>query len=366
MKIAIIGAGIGGLTLARLLIQQNHEVIIYEKQNKLSHQGAGIIIGANIIKKLENHKMAQDIIKNGFCLREMYISNQNAKVISKVLNPKPYSYAIKRAQLMKILSHGIPSDLFQFNADVNIMNNSKHSVTILNKNDKETFDYCFIGDGINSEIGTTFFPQRKKIYQQQICFRGIVNNSMNITHANEIWGTNSRLGLIPLSNNELYWFMTINVNEDCHINNEIEYVYKTIKSDHIKYLNLFKNISKKNIFTNKIYDIKPLKSFTNSNIVLLGDAAHATTPNMGQGAGQAIEDAIAINNLLIDEKNQITPKYNQYRVKHTKRVILTSRQIGKIATSKSSSIKFLRNNILPLIPTKIKNKQTKWLYTNKV
>src|SRR5699024_8705670 len=79
-----------------------------------------------------------------------------------------------------------------------------------------------------------------------------------------------------------------------------------------------------------IYDIKPLNNFIYNRICLIGDAAHATTPNMGQGAGQSIEDAYELmialeNNLHVSEA---FTEYNNKRVTKTKKVIILSRQIG--------------------------------------
>ena len=77
--------------------------------------------------------------------------------------------------------------------------------------------------------------------------------------------------------------------------------------------------------------MKPLKSFVNQRILLLGDAAHATTPNMGQGAGQAMEDAIVLVNCLAEYDIEKLKRYDKLRVKHTAKVIKRSRKIGKIA-----------------------------------
>ncbi|WP_210141057.1 FAD-dependent monooxygenase, partial [Staphylococcus sp. GDX8P113P-2] len=84
------------------------------------------------------------------------------------------------------------------------------------------------------------------------------------------------------------------------------------------------------ILHHDMYDLVPLKSFVSNRVVLLGDAAHATTPNMGQGAGQAIEDAVTLVNLINDRDIESALKrYDKLRTKHTKKVILKSRKTFK-------------------------------------
>lgn len=88
------------------------------------------------------------------------------------------------------------------------------------------------------------------------------------------------------------------------------------------------------ILHHDIYDLKSLSTFVyEKNIVLLGDAAHATTPNMGQGAGQSMEDAIVLSNVLkkYDTLESALKRYNRLRVKHTRQITKRSRQIGKVA-----------------------------------
>lgn len=78
--------------------------------------------------------------------------------------------------------------------------------------------------------------------------------------------------------------------------------------------------SETGIIKNDLYDLKPLTSFVHRRTVLLGDAAHAMTPNMGQGAGQAMEDAIVLANCIASyDLEKALQRYNKLRVKHTKK-----------------------------------------------
>ena len=99
---------------------------------------------------------------------------------------------------------------------------------------------------------------------------------------------------------------------------------------------------------------------------MLGDAAHATTPNMGQGAGQAMEDAIVLANCLAEyDLDKALKRYDKLRVKHTTKVIKRSRKIGKIAQKDNKLVISLRNGVMKRTPKRLLSRQTKFLYKAK-
>ena len=115
-----------------------------------------------------------------------------------------------------------------------------------------------------------------------------------------------------------------------------------------------------------IYDLQPLKTFVYQRVILLGDAAHATTPNMGQGAGQAMEDAIVLANCLQAYPFEAAlQRYDKIRVDHTKKVIKRSRKIGKLAQRSNKIVISLRNSIAKIMPNRLVAAQTKFIYKSK-
>ncbi|MBV6545670.1 FAD-dependent monooxygenase, partial [Ursidibacter maritimus] len=113
-------------------------------------------------------------------------------------------------------------------------------------------------------------------------------------------GVKGRVGIVPLINQRAYWFITVHAKEG-------DPKYQSFGKPHLQaYFNHFPNEvrnvlerqSETGILLHDIYDLKPLKTFVYGRTILMGDAAHATTPNMGQGASQAMEDAIVLVNCL--------------------------------------------------------------------
>src|SRR5699024_2067964 len=136
-------------------------------------------------------------------------------------------------------------------------------------------------------------------------------------------------------NNEVYWFACVNAPE------QDEYLASLEPSGVAKLFQHFpaplgrpiRDVQPNSFLHHDIYDIKPLSTFVYQRIVLLGDAAHATCPSMGQAAGQAIEHAYWLTNAFVQSKTmeKAFNTYNKKRVNNTRTVIPRSRQIGKAA-----------------------------------
>ena len=139
-------------------------------------------------------------------------------------------------------------------------------------------------------------------------------------------------------------------------------------------LNYFKNydpivneiISQTNVdkvFQDEIFDLKPIPSWFNNTVCLLGDAAHATTPNMGQGACQAIEDAYAISYYISRHSVNIAfSKYERLRKSKAEMVVNLSWRFGSLSQIQSPVISAIRNFAMRLIPTKYNVRQSDKIY----
>lgn len=374
MKIAVIGAGIGGLTAAGLLCQTGHDVSVYEKRNSLDQEGAGLGIGSNVLKALKQYKMAYAIEQEGASLRKIEIrSDLDVFLNSLIMNQDEHeNITIHRNVLHEILKTHVPSDRVYLNHELKEFKQTADTVRLYFENGiEEQFDLVIAADGIHSKVRTNIYPKATPKYAGYTCFRGVVNENLNIEQevALEYWGHKGRFGIVPLKDNELYWFCTMSAKE-----NDLK--FKSFEKPHLQaYFNQFPNEVRKvldaqeelGILHHDMYDLVPLKSFISGRVVLLGDAAHATTPNMGQGAGQSIEDAVTLTNLINDRDIESALKrYDKLRTKHTKKVILKSRKIGKSAQTSSTLKIKIRNNMLKKLSSKSLSKKVKFLQKAKL
>jgi 2-polyprenyl-6-methoxyphenol hydroxylase-like FAD-dependent oxidoreductase len=146
---------------------------------------------------------------------------------------------------------------------------------------------------------------------------------------------------------------------------------KNIKSGEINLTDLFKEFhaeilkiilatNKEQIIVSNIVDLKPIDKWQSENVCLVGDAAHATTPNLGQGACQAVEDAYVLGKLL-DKGIAIENTFKEYenlRRKKAHAIVNTSWAVGKIAHIENGIGIWLRNVVLKNLPKSVNKKQT--------
>ncbi|MGK8517472.1 FAD-dependent monooxygenase [Staphylococcus arlettae] len=372
MKIAVVGAGIGGLTVAALLQEHGHEVKVFEKNQELSEVGAGIGIGGNVIDKLHNHDLAKGIKNAGQIIDTLAIADNSGTALSKIkLKRNTVNLTLERKSLLEtIQSYVQPSSIYTGYQVLSIENEVNKVTVHFENHEAETFDLCIGADGLHSSVRASVAPNTKVNYQGYTVFRGLVNDVQlkDTNTATEYWSKQGRVGIVPLLNNKVYWFIAINAK----IHNT---EYQTYGKPHLQArFNHFPNEvrevldkqSETGILLHNIYDLKPLKTFVYNRTVLLGDAAHATTPNLGQGAGQAMEDAIVLANCLETyDFDQALERYDKLRVKHTKKIIKKSRKIGKVAQSTQRLFIKVRNAIAKRIPNSLLARQTKFIYKTK-
>lgn len=176
--------------------------------------------------------------------------------------------------------------------------------------------------------------------------------------------------MAPMKDGFIYWFACINTSprnptyqqlEPNEVSSIFHHFPETVSD-------IIASTPSEQILHHDISDIKPLRNFVFDRVVLLGDAAHATTPNMGQGAGQAIEDAIVLGNGFkqFEDIRSVLDFYNEKRVARTGKVIRLSRQIGAIAQISFSPIAAARDLIFPLLPSKSLLWRLKFLFDVKL
>ncbi|UXR78031.1 MULTISPECIES: FAD-dependent monooxygenase [unclassified Staphylococcus] len=373
MKIGIVGAGIGGLTLAALLREKKHDVHIFEQQDAIKEVGAGIGIGGNVIEKLGDRDLAKGIKNIGHILKTTRMLDEHGQVISEVpFADGTTNLTILRQTLVETIASYVTDDMLYFNHEVTAVEGTETMARLhFREQDSQTFDLVVGADGIHSIVRQTIQPKAHVQYQGYTCFRGMVEDVPELGQvADEYWGAKGRFGIVPLLDGKAYWFAAINAKE-----NDLQ--YKRFNKPYLQaYFNQYPDPVRRvldhqpetGILHHDIYDLKPLNTFVyQARIVLLGDAAHATTPNMGQGAGQAMEDAIVLANVLdkYETLAEALKRYDKVRVKHTTKVIKRSRKIGRIAQKQGRLTIRLRNSIARKLPTWAIARQLKFLYKTK-
>lgn len=328
MKIAILGAGVGGLSAAIALKKKGFDIEIYEKHSNINELGAGIVCWPNASFVLDKLGILDGVKKVSGEPTEMRRLTDKGETIGslnllKLNETMGYpSYSILRRDLMNILGEhakklGIE---IRYNAEVKSMTTRPDNLAQAHlKNGQVIEADVFMGaDGrMNSVARQYVLGNNKPVYQGFINWVGVCECSKEIFSEMTVcdyWGVGERFGIVPVSPRKAYWAGAIASVTLAEKNPEI---YKA------ELLSIFKHwpapiqmmieetaLSK----MNKIYvhDHDPIKRWHRNNVLLMGDAAHAPLPTSGQGACQALEDAWHLAQSLENNMTDINKAFHAF------------------------------------------------------
>ncbi|MEO6357975.1 MAG: FAD-dependent monooxygenase [Ferruginibacter sp.] len=374
-RITIIGGGIAGLATAIALQNIGLEAMIFEAAPEIKEVGAGLGLGANAIKALKLLGIQEEIIEAGQFLSSFTIYNQQGKIITKtdsVSVSKKYgldNFTIHRAVLQQLLLSKINPACIQTNKRVEKVVQQQDN-TVIHFTDGSIYetDYLVAAEGIHSIVRRQFLPASRIRYAGYTCWRAVIDNTtLQLNECSETWGTKGRFGIVPLKNNQIYWFACINAaaNDERIKKYTVSDLIENFKDYHKPVSAILQQTKNDNMIQGDIVDLKPVNQYAFNNILLIGDAAHATTPNLGQGACQAIEDALILGDEIkkASDIKQAFLQFEKRRLKRTHWIINTSQRIGKMAQVENSLLIRARDFVLAHLPKQMNDKQFKKIYT---
>ena len=380
MRITIIGAGIGGLTLGIALQQKGFQVDIYEKSKSFQKIGAGIILGNNAMQVYNQLRITSALKTKGSKVSSMNVTDASNKVISGMSLEHfenkfdSINLAIHRADLQNSLFEALSPDTVQFDKSVKNVKENQDSVRI-EFEDGSSIDSSLViaADGVHSAVRNSLFPKVEMRDSKQLCWRAVVEHKLSSDFEEiftEMWGKGRRVGFGQINEKEVYWFALINSNKDHPTHHD-----GTWRKEFSEFIPEVQEILAKakpeKMHLSQMSDFKPIKKWHTNRVCLLGDAAHAMTPNMGQGAGQSIEDAFKLADILTVEEfvdgqqsfDHLFKEYQEYRMPKVKRIVNTSWTIGSIAQLNNPLLRGFRNNMMRLLPDSLNQKQLESVFT---
>lgn len=361
----IIGAGIGGLTTALTLKQRGLKVTIFESAAEIKPVGAGIILASNAMQVYRKLGLQEKIESAGNRISSMNITDAQLNSISGTdLTGFEKKYgvhhvAIHRGALQEILANETGYD--HINLSKRLTKVEKSNLFKLTFEDHSTAECTFLigADGLNSAVRKQLFEKSTIRSANQICWRGICEVALPEKYhheAIEAWGKGKRFGFVKMSDTKVYWYAL--GDSDRIVANDIN-LTEFFGEFHRDVLNIISATPREQIFVSEIKDLKPIQKWQNGNACLIGDAAHATTPNLGQGACQAIEDAYVLGKLL-DEGVDLGTAFKECEVRRRKKVdmiVKTSWMLGKATHWRNPFLVWVRNMSFKMTPKTVSEKQ---------
>ncbi|HEX2914697.1 MAG TPA: FAD-dependent monooxygenase [Chloroflexia bacterium] len=219
-------------------------------------------------------------------------------------------------------------------------------------------------DGINSVIRSQLFGASAPRYAGYRAWRGVVkyeDRRIAPGRGLECWRQGNRCGIIPISQGRIYWFATRNAPDNKLTTNSDGYKAELLR-EFQKWLwpveEIIVGTPDEAILCNNIYDRPPLREWSKGNVTLLGDAAHPMTPNFGQGACQASEDAVQLATCLKagQEIAASLKLYERLRVARTTAIVKQSRLMGWVGQWENPYGCRARNQVFKFTPASLQLK----------
>jgi 2-polyprenyl-6-methoxyphenol hydroxylase-like FAD-dependent oxidoreductase len=369
-RVLISGAGVAGLSAANALHRMGHSVRVFERHDDLQPLGAGLILWSNAINALRELGLEQAVLKIGHHLTDLAILDRDgttlgrtnaATIGSRVGAP---TLAVHRADLLPLILEQLPPDVLITNHHLTGFEQSSGNVkAYFADGSREEGDVLIGADGIWSAIRAQIHGNQPARYAGYTAWRAVTENPQvgSTTRSTESWGNGLRFGWVPMSDNRVYWFAVKNApeGESMSERGHRDELLSRFGDWHDPIRETISSTPESAILRHDIYDRPPISHWGRGNVTLAGDAAHPMTPNTGQGAAQAIEDAVVLADCLKRYRTieGALRAYEAVRSPRTRMITNISRRIGMTAQVESHYGTLARNLIARSIPDAVSVRQ---------
>jgi 2-polyprenyl-6-methoxyphenol hydroxylase-like FAD-dependent oxidoreductase len=370
MEVAIIGAGIGGLATALALKKARIPFRIYEGAPALEPVGAGIMIANNAMQAFRTWGIADQAAALGSRISVMNLTRPDLSPISSSdlgwfeERSGLHNTAIHRADLHRVLVDAVGAEHVVLAKRLKTVSETGGAYELLFEDGAVAVsDYLVGADGLRSRVRSALFGNGELRDAGQNCWRGVTDFTLPERYhheLNEAWGKGKRFGFVRLNDRQVYWYLLI----DNDLAGTASDVLPFLSDFHPLVRQIIEATPASRQIVAPIFDLKPTRQWSTRRACLIGDAAHATTPNLGQGACQAIEDAYALGELLkrfsLDEAIQ---RYPAVRMPKAHYIVDTSWRVGKVAHARNPLLIGLRNLIMKSTPARVNRKQLEKIFS---
>ena len=348
VRVAIIGGGIGGLAAAVALRRVGIESIVLEQASEIREIGAGLSIWSNALSAIRELGLEATVMASASVVEQNVTQTPSGRLITRsnfsrfTRKSSVPCICIHRAVLQKILFESLPPSSVVTGARCSAFDDS---TAILEGGERIKADALVGADGISSVIRDGLHRTEAPRYAGYTCWRGIRqdNGMLPGKTALLVIGCGSQFGVWPCGSGQLYWFLTKNAPAGTR---QYKSEALTLCGDWAAPVpDIVEGTPADAILQNDVVDRPPLSRWGRGHVTLLGDAAHASTPNLGQGACQALEDAVVLAHCL-GETRAIEPalrKYEELRIPRTSRIVRDSWRTGKALQLDSPALEWFRN-----------------------
>jgi 2-polyprenyl-6-methoxyphenol hydroxylase-like FAD-dependent oxidoreductase len=365
VKAIIVGGGIGGLATAAALRRAGHEPVVLERATALAEIGAGLSMAPNALAALHFLGIGDELRRRGAIARRILVRNPQGDVLSEIdVNSRAWEVVgVHRADLQDVLVRAAAGSDIHLGLTCTGFAESTGAVAAVTEDGSEIEGDVLIGaDGIRSVVRSQLRGEEPLRYAGYFGWRAVVDfddPSIRDTFS-ESWGPVLRVGLVTIGHGRLYWFVSELAPEDTPLPDEPEAHFRDRLGDWHDPIPAVAATTPPGTLTRlPIHDRPPAKEWGRGRVTLIGDAAHPMTPNLGQGAAQALEDAVALAEALTTGGDPVESlrDYERRRIPRTAMIVKRSRQLGRVAHLRSPLACRVRDAVTKATPERVQRRQ---------
>ncbi|MDD9941847.1 MAG: FAD-dependent monooxygenase [Myxococcales bacterium] len=366
--VIVAGAGIGGVAAALALAREGLSVQVLERAEGPRPVGAGIGLAPNACALFERWGLYGSLAQRGQQLTTMTVCTSGGRPLS--VAPLNYEICgrhypplgIHRADLLDVLlerARATGRVGLNWGAGVERFEPHATGARVYDEGGRVHDARVLIGaDGIHSRVRAQLHGEEAPRYAGYTCWRGIASGDFDLAgEATEAWGSGRRFGFLPIGGRRVYWFAVENAEPNTRLAGE------AARAELLSCFGGAFAVSRVGaliaatppdaIVHHDILDRPPLAHWGSQRVTLLGDAAHAMTPNLGQGACQAIEDAAALAQAVSAHGTEEAAlrDYEARRILRVNPLVERSYGVGRLAQLSHPLLVALRNTAMWLAPS---------------
>jgi 2-polyprenyl-6-methoxyphenol hydroxylase-like FAD-dependent oxidoreductase len=363
LKILVVGGGIGGLATAAALRGDGHDVEVFERASALAEVGAGLSMAPNALAALDRLGVGDEIRRRGGIARTIVVRTRSGKVLSEVdaAGRAWEVVGVHRADLQDVLLRAA-GDVRLGTRVVGFDMADESAAVRLENGDAAEGDLLVGADGINSTVRAQLRPDEPLRYAGYAGWRAAIeyDDPALESRFSESWGPRLRVGLVTLGRGRLYWFVSERAPEHAPAPTDANaYLCGLLADWHDPIPDVAAATPPDALTRLPIHDRRPVAEWGRGRVTLLGDAAHPMTPNLGQGAAQALEDAIALRDAIRTDADPVRAlrAYEAARIPRTTMIVKRSWQLGRFAQLESGWACRLRDAVVRATPARVQRHQ---------
>jgi 2-polyprenyl-6-methoxyphenol hydroxylase-like FAD-dependent oxidoreductase len=367
VRAIVIGAGIGGLAAGIALTRAGWDVQVFEREQTPTEIGAGISLWPNALVALDRLGVWPDI-RGAAAMPLGGARRPDGRWLSRMDAERPPPFEVllvHRAQLRDELVRALP-------ADVLVTGRPVHEVrpdgVVGHGAGTEQTDLVVAADGLRSATRAGLVPEHAGArYAGFTAWRGVTAEPFPSEAGSETWGRGCEFGATLMVDGRVYWFATANRPEGERAGDERAEVLRRFGHWHDPIARIVEATPAPAVLRHDIYSLAtPLPPFGHGRVALLGDAAHAMTPNLGQGAGQALEDAVTLAALVRSgDVADALVRYDDLRRPRTERMVRAALRTARAIQSERPAAVAARDTLARLVPARLaaRGARRMWAWT---